>query len=1044
MAEGVLFDIAGKVLESLSPLALRELSLASNVKSELRKLKNTVTMIKSVLLDAEEQHNRNNNEVRVWLSQLKDAVYDVDDLLDDFGTEALRRKTMKGNKMSKKVRIFFSKSNQLAYRLKMGHKVKALREELDAIADDRLKFQFSDRPLESQIESRETHSFVRIEEVIGREDDRNEMIKLLLETSLEGNLRVVPIVGIGGLGKTTLAQMVFNDEKVRAQFELKMWVCVSDRFEVKTVVEKILEAATKNKPQPNRDIETLQTDLRNVIHGKKYFLVLDDVWDEDADQKWSRVKNLLMGGASGSRIVVTTRSELVGRLTGTISPYFLKGLSKSRSLSLFKNIAFEKQIQTSNCPDLELETIGEKIVERCAGVPLAIKAIGRTLCFKRTKLEWSRVLENITQHGTGIEPILRLSYDHLPSHLKQCFAYCSLFPKDYEINKHALINLWMAQGFLQSSVRGQSLEDVGHDYFMDLLWRSFFQEVEADELGNIESCKMHDLMHDLAKSVAGTKCCLTSVKEENIDENTRHVSLLLEESDSSRKIPSSFLKAKKIRTFLLPNVGYLSEPSSSIVIRNFKCLRMLDLKDSNLEKLPPSICRLKHLRYLDLSENDIRELPNCVTRLQNLQTLDLSHCTSLMKLPREIENMMSLKHLSIEDCSSLEYMPAGVGQLTSLRTLELFKVGRRGRHIGELRELDGLNNLRGELEILSLGNAIPEIGAAYLKEKSFLESLILKWDRGEEGRDHDEMVLESLQPHPNIKMLLVWYYRGAKFSNWLSSLTSLVHISIYLCRNCRNLPRMDLLPCLKSLTLCELDALEHVSETGIETSTATVKPFFPSLEYLKIWECPNLKGWWTRRMKEEEEDDDGDDESTEASTTELLPCFPRLSALDIWHCPKLSSIPLFPTLDHELILATTSGRPLQQTMKMRRKEKTTSAATSSTILPLSNLKSLTIEDCPDLTLLPTEVHAFNSLQYLQIFDCPNLMVLPRWISNLTSLRKFAIEYCPKLQSLPEGMSRLTNLNSVRIRSCPHLKERCQRDRGADWTKISHVPDIDID
>ncbi|XVF83089.1 hypothetical protein PTKIN_Ptkin16aG0104600 [Pterospermum kingtungense] len=1011
MAEGVLFDIAGKVLESLSSLALRELSLASNVKSELTKLKKTVTMIKSVLLDAEEQHNRNNNEVKVWLRQLKDAVYDVDDLLDDFGTEALRRKTMKGNKMSKK--------------------------------DDRLKFQFSDRPLESQIESRETHSFVRVEEVMGREDDKNEIIKLLVETSAEGTPRVVPIVGIGGLGKTTLAQMVFNDEKVRAHFELNMWVCVSDRFEVKIVVEKLLEAGTKNKPQPNCDIETLQTDLRNVIHGKKYFLVLDDVWNEDAE-KWSRVKNLLMGGASGSRIVVTTRSELVGRRTGTISPYFLKGLSKSQSLSLFKNIAFEKQIQTSNCPDLELETIGEKIVERCAGVPLAIKAIGRTLCFKRTKLEWSCVLENITQHGTGIEPILRLSYDHLPSHLKQCFAYCSLFPKDYEINKHALINLWMAQGFLQSSVRGQSLEDVGHDYFMDLLWRSFFQEVEADELGNIESCKMHDLMHDLAKFVAGTECCLTSVEEENIDENTRHVSLLLEESASSWKIPSSFLKAKNIRTFLLPNVGFSSEPSSSIVIRSFKCLRMLDLKDSNLEKLPPSICRLKHLRYLDLSKNSITELPNCVTRLQNLQTLDLSYCSGLMKLPREIENMVSLKHLSIKVCLSLEYMPAGVGQLTSLRTLELFKVGRRGRHIGELRELDGLNNLRGKLKILSLGNAIPEIGAAYLKEKSFLESLILEWDWGEEGRDHDEMVLESLQPHPNIKTLQVWHYKGARFSNWLPSLASLVQIEIHQCSSCRNLPRMDLLPCLKFLALWELDALEHVSETGIETSTATVKPFFPSLEYLKIRGCPNLKGWWRRRMKEEEEeDDDDDDESTEASTTELLPCFPRLSALDIGNCPKLSSIPLFPTLDLGLILSTTSGRPLQQTMKMRRKEKTTSAATSSTILPLSNLKSLTIEDCPDLTLLPTEVHAFNSLQFLVICDFPNLMVLPRWISNLTSLREFKIYNCPRLQSLPEGMSRLTNLNRVQILDCPHLRQSCQRDRGADWTKISHVPDIYI-
>ncbi|XWS75189.1 hypothetical protein CRYUN_Cryun01aG0063900 [Craigia yunnanensis] len=160
------------------------------------------------------------------------------------------------------------------------------------------------------------------------------------------------------------------------------------------------------------------------------------------------VKNLSIARASGNRIVVSTRSELVGRIIGKISPYVLKGLSQSQSLSFFKQIAYEKQIQTSDNPYLELETIREKIVKHYTRVSLAIKAIERALCFKRTKSEWSYVLENITQHRTGIEPILRLSYDHLPSHLKQCFAYCSLFPNDYMINKHALINLWMAQGFI--------------------------------------------------------------------------------------------------------------------------------------------------------------------------------------------------------------------------------------------------------------------------------------------------------------------------------------------------------------------------------------------------------------------------------------------------------------------------------------------------------------------------------------------------------------------------------------------------------------------
>ncbi|WRX11967.1 Leucine-rich repeat - like 10, partial [Theobroma cacao] len=955
MAEGVLFDIAEKVLEHLGSSALQELSLASNVKAELTKLEEIVSIIKAVLLDAEEQHNSNNQGVKVWLKQLKDAVYDVDDLLDDFSTEVLQRKTMKGNEISKKVRIFFSKSNQLSYRLKLGHRVKASSGKLEAISANIIKFRFNERLVESQIQSSEreqTHSFVRLEEVIGRYGDKNAIIELLLETNSEESIRVVPIVGIGGLGKTTLAQMAFNDEKVRAHFELKIWLW-----------KKILEAAAQKKVQQNCQLETLQNDLRKEIDGKKYLLVLDDVWNEDA-QKWSMVKSLLMGGARGSRIVVTTRSELVERVVGTISPYFLKGLSESQSLSLFKQITFEKQIQTSNFLDLELETIGEKIVKYCARVHWKL------FCLERTKSKWSRVLENITQQGTGIEPILRLSYDHLPSHLKQCFAYYFLFPKDYRISKHALINLWMAQGFIQSPDRGQSLENVGYDYFMDLLWRSFFQEAEKDYFGNIVSCKMHDLMHDLAKSVAGSECFyVTNLDVENLNESTRHVSFG-EKIDFLQKISSVSPRVNKIRTFFQPftfegiELRYSSlsvplslnenESSRDKLIRSFKCLRMLDLRCSRFEKVPHSICRLKHLRYLDLSMNDyIRKVPNFVTRLHNLQTLDLSSCINLEELPRDIGNMVRLTHLEIDKCNRLRYMPRGLGQLTCLTSLPMFKINKRDRHVGGAK----LNNLGGQLSIESLTDATLESGTAYLEEKLYLESLFLSWSWDEYNSQWDEEeVLESLQPHPNLKELQVWMFHGAKFLNWLSSITKLVQIHLNFCKKLRNLPLMDHLPSLKDLDLDGLDALEHMSD--IDTLTATT--FFPSLKFLKI----------SRRRKEDDEDD-------EESTTELLPHFPCLSTLTIWGCPNLTSFPLFPTLNDELSLRITSGRLLQQTTRMRTKGKITSIATtlSSTTVPLSNLKSLRLSGMENVESVLKEFLQncrCTSLESLEIECCPEL------------------------------------------------------------------------
>ncbi|XVF37650.1 hypothetical protein REPUB_Repub20aG0027900 [Reevesia pubescens] len=281
MAEGMLFALAGKLLEGLASFAGQELGLAWGFKEEINKLSKTASFIKAGLREAEEQHN-NNGQITLWLKELKHVLYDVDDLLDDLSTEALRRNIMTGNGLVKEVRLFFSKSNKLAYSLKMGHRVKAIRERLDAIAADRAKFQFSDHPVEPPIELKErdhTHSFVHAEEIIGRDDDKKKIVELLLESKPEEHVSVVPIVGIGGLGKTTLAKTVFNDEKVGRHFELKMWVCVSEKFEAKIIVEKIIEAATGTKPEKGLQMQTLQNRLRDQINGKKYLLVLDDVWN---------------------------------------------------------------------------------------------------------------------------------------------------------------------------------------------------------------------------------------------------------------------------------------------------------------------------------------------------------------------------------------------------------------------------------------------------------------------------------------------------------------------------------------------------------------------------------------------------------------------------------------------------------------------------------------------------------------------------------------------------------------------------------------------
>ncbi|KAL4353678.1 hypothetical protein GQ457_06G025060 [Hibiscus cannabinus] len=800
MAQAIAFDIAAGLITKLGSRALKS--------------------------DCEEK-SVTSNLVRVWLDELKDALYDAEDLLEDVHTEALRKDLMSGNKLKKEVRVFFSSSNQFAYGLKMGRKIKAIKARFTSIQSQTsgLNLVQSDHYLETSLmvkRSRQTHSFVRKDEIIGRYDDKAALLKLLLNTEFEGesNVHFLPIVGIGGLGKTALAQFLYNHDMVKDHFKLRMWVCVSDVFDVKTIVANIIKSLTNQAPDQNLEMDQLQKQLRDKIDGKEYLLVLDDIWNEDGGQ-WFRLKKLLMGGARGSRIIVTTRSHRVAKITSKCEPYVLKGLSDDDAWSLFKEIAFEQRCADSTNPIL-LE-IGKQILERCGGVPLAIRTIASTLSIKKTENEWCSFKDNvfalISQNDGEIMPTLKLSYDHLPSHLKRCFAYCRLYPKDYEIHVQTLVRLWIAQGFVKQSNPNQSLEEIGLEYFRDLVERNFLQEVQN---ANWEMSKMHDLMHDLAESIAGKESSIfysnPSISE--IDENCRHVL----STDFSL---ISLLKGKKLRSLLLisgKESQDMSDATLDFIISNCRYLRALSLHRVGLNTIPGSIHKLKHLRYLHLSWNkELKILPESICKIQNLQVLELEYCRSLEELPKKIEKLVNLTHLPCE-CSGLTHMPRGIGKLISLETLSLFVVDKNGSHgvaAADLSELSRLNNLRGKLHITNLGwvkNAREEFRAANLKEKQHLQSLVLHWrhtsrscyfDDADEADDEDRS-LEYLQPHPNLKELRVEGWRGiSKLPSWLQHLTNLQ--SLYL----SDMPNVASLPneaCLTNLQFLSINQMPELVE----------------------------------------------------------------------------------------------------------------------------------------------------------------------------------------------------------------------------------------
>ncbi|XP_059639085.1 putative disease resistance protein RGA1 [Cornus florida] len=586
---------------------------------------------------------------------------------------------------------------------------------------------------------------------------------------------------------------------------------------------------------------------------------------------------------------------------------------------------------------------------------------------------------------------------------------------------------------------------------------------------------MHDLMHDLAVLVAKSESLMVKSDTKEVPPRICHVSVDLPSlNDRPWEIPAPLLGAIGIRTFFLPaqplhfHVSYAVELENSLyakIVSTFKRLRVLDLHTLRIETVPSCISKLTHLRYVDLSGNyGIETLPNSITELLNLQTLKLSNC-GLKRLPREIRKLVSLRHLEIDGCHGLSDMPSGLGELTCLRALQEFKVGPSNR----LSELKDLNNLWEKLSIVLpwrlplLGRPrLKEAEEANLKEKQHLQSLIFDFGNSIDDDDGElESVLEALRPHTNLKKLEIKRYRGVRLPTWMSFLLNLVQISLENCNGCKHLPKLEQLPCLKSLSLDHLESVEYIDDNSCggvndESSssspssstepTTTTATFFPSLENLYIMEMPKLKEWWRSKLGEDEEQSTANNQEERQLLSH--PSFPCLVESDICFCPQLTSMPLQPTVV-KLNFRQVSGRVVQeQLLTMAKETPTTVATSSSSLVPLSNLEQLDTWEIEDLVTLPEEAfRLLTSLLKLKIYSCPKLTSLSGGMRHLTTLVSLEIKSCkeldlsdggmhfqglrnltslrivdiPKLVSLPAGLQHVTTLQSLYIDGCKNLE-----------------------
>ncbi|XP_022717248.1 putative disease resistance RPP13-like protein 1 isoform X2 [Durio zibethinus] len=1059
IGEAALSAFLQLLFDKLGNFALNFVTDHKQVCEQLKEWESKLPDILAVLNDAEQKQIKD-ELVKKWLADLQDLAYDADDILDEFAHEALRLKlqqktqaqasTSKKRKFSPTFVISYFSATSFTFCDAIIPKIKEINSRLDVLEKRRSILgltKTSEGASSTRMKTRLQPTSVMDETVayVGRDDEKREILELLKSNNgHEDRVSVISIVGIGGMGKTTLAQLVYNDASIQHSFDHKAWVCVSDDFDAIKITKSILKFITPSEACDDNDFSLLQVKIKEKLSGKKFLLVLDDIWDMSYNE-WTILRSPF---GVGTKIIVTTRFQSVSSNMVTMKPFPLDKLSDDDCLSIFTQHALGARDFNRH---LEFKDVGQNIVRRCSGLPLAAKVIGGLLRTTRDRGAWEKIYESeiwdLPEDPCGIVPALRLSYHHLPPHLKQCFAYCSIIPKDYEFEEEEIILLWRAEGLLQQKA-GSQCRDFGNQCFRDLVSRSFFQMSNKGKSLFV----MHDLINDLAQFVAGKICSkFEGSKQQEISRRTRHLSYVQSRYDGVKKF-EAFDQVEHLRTFLplrlqRKRVSFFTEVVLFDLLPRLRCLRVLSFKGYRMSELPDIFENLKHLRYLDFSYTQIKCLPDSLFTLYHLETLKLKRCKELEKLPLEIENLVNLHYLSIRGARLIKRMPSGIGKLTNLQRLSDFVLGGGDGHL--IKEVKILSNLKGEFCLSGLENVVKDQDAweAKLSEKAEVDKLELKWSghfgNNARNKEVEEKVLNFLCPHKQkLEELSIVNYGGAKFSFWIadSSFENMLSLKLINCKNCKSLPSIGKLPRLKNVYVRGMD---EVKEIGVEFFGGNQPNAFASLEDLCFEDMPNWKDWDCCEC---------DDQVSK---------FPRLRQLSILECPQL--LGRLPNCLHSLqelvirgcqqLVVSISRLPLLCELEIHGckelmysncvdvtslKRVSLSGISKFGIPPerivstLPKLERFRLGGCKELASLSQNGLGFlghlSSLREIEISDCPQLVSLETeevneeklQLGKICSIESLTIIYCERLNRLPKALHSLTFLAEIQIGKCPSL------------------------
>ncbi|CAM0884030.1 unnamed protein product [Alopecurus aequalis] len=713
----------GSLLPKLGELLEEEYKLQKGVKKDVESLAREMTSMHAALHKvAEVPLDQLDEQVRLWANDIRDLSYHMEDVIDSFlvrveGSEPPAVSDgFKG--LMKKMTTLFKKGKT---RHEIADAVKTIKDKVQHVAARHKRYKVdvvANVPVIT-LDPRISALYNKVSDLVGINGPRDELIKRLTKDNTPV-VEIVSIAGFGGLGKTTLAKAIY--EKLKSQFLCAAFVSVSQNPDIARIFKKMLHQLDQQKyaniNEASWDETQLIDELRMFLHNKRYLIVIDDIWKIES---WNTIKYALDENSCASRIIATTRDFDIATKVG--GSFRLDPLTQESSQILFYGRIFGSK---GKCPE-QLSEVSMRILKKCGGVPLAIITMA-SLLGEPSKMvnprKWQEVCDSIGSglgHSSDVRAmrtILSLSYYNLPSHLRTCLLYLSIYPEDHEIHRDDLIWKWIAEGFVQYKGNDDSLFEVGQSYFRELLNKGMIQPC-IDFKGNVTRCRLHDMVLELICSLSCQENFVTILDQKDdimySQSNVRRLSLQSREKDhkTTALVPKGISQVRSITIF---------EPAIDLMppLSSFDVLRVLDLSGSHIGKSGHNNLRdvgnLVHLRYLGLAGADIRELPAEIGKLQFLQVLDVKKNPDLEELPCTVYKLRKLICLQVDAyCTRL---PAGgLGNLTSMEVLR-----RIPASLNIMKELCKLASLR-ELKIKFEQNAGSELEEAFVECLSNLHKI---------------------------------------------------------------------------------------------------------------------------------------------------------------------------------------------------------------------------------------------------------------------------------------------------------------------------------